>query len=248
MLIQRYTVKIKKHLPVFALCSTLFISYLSLPASSSLQVKADTVSNENYSIDVNTIDTDPGPTPKAEILGTRTVQIKQFTTGPNYTVNASNDSLAITLSQNTIDYGILSSTNPVIRTSGISFSNPAAGAEVLAYENNPPQSALNDTIPNTTCDNGLCSPLLSAVWTNTLTYGFGYRCDSKDTACDPQFGTSNYFKQYATESDGQPLIILSSTKRSGTTNATITDKINISGTQKAGGYYNSITYLAVPNF
>jgi hypothetical protein len=212
-------------------------------------VAGDTVSNGNYSIDVGNIDTNPQPTiqPK-KVLGTQTKS--EFTTGPNYTINTSNDSFSVKLSQDSIDYGILSSTNPVIRTSGISFSNTHSGAEVLVREDHPLLFPPNNFIQNTTCDNGVCSPSTASSWTNTLTYGFGYRCDSLNkNVCDPQFSTSNYFKQYPSDSQNQEAVpILLSSKNESKTQATITYKVNISGTQKAGSYYNSITYLAIPNF
>jgi hypothetical protein len=214
---------------------------------------ADTLSNGNYSIDVGNIDTNPQPTQiqkkQPQILGISTPQ-PEFTTGTNYTVNTSNDSFSINVLQNTVDYGILSSTNPVIRTSGISFSDPKFGAEILTYENHPLESAKNDNIQNTSCDNGDCSSFIAAVWTNTLTYGFGYRCDSQDpTLCDPQFANSNYFKQYPEDSLNEPAEPLMISKGNTRQNkAVVTYKVNIPGTQKVTAYYNSITYLAIPGF
>jgi|ERR1700722_9868271 len=213
----------------------------------------DTLSNGNYSIDVGNIDTNPQPTPivkpQTQVLGISAPQ-PEFTTGPNYTVNTSNDSFLINTSQNTVDYGILSSTNPVIRTSSLSFSDPKFGAEILTYENRPLETAKNDVIQNTSCDNGDCSSFIADVWTNTLTYGFGYRCDSQNaTLCDPQFSNQNYFKQYPEDSlDEQAEPLITSNNDSSQNRAVITYKVNIPGTQKSGAYYNSITYLAVPNF
>lgn len=210
---------------------------------------ADTETNGNYSVNVDTIDTNPQPTIKQKKENAQQTK-PEFTTGPNYTVTTSNDSFSVTLSQNTIDYGVLSSTNPVIRTSDISFSNPKFGSEILGYENNPLQSVKNDTIQNTSCDNGVCSAFTAAVWNNTLTYGFGYRCDSQYAqTCDAQFSNSNYFKQYPNDSTGQlPALLMINYGSNNDAQGIITNKVNISGTQKTAGYYNSITYLAVPNF
>jgi len=240
---------------IYLLFTTFYLlpvaSYLSLIISIPPPVFADEITNGNYSLDVGTIDTNPQPTtkPPQQVLGSQSPK-PEFTTGPNYTVITPQDSFAIKLSQNLIDYGLLSSTNPVIRTSEISVINPHFGSEVLTYENQPLQSSKKDTIQNTTCDNGECSPTIAALWTNTLTFGFVYRCDSNDvTACDPQFSTSNYFKQYPQDSLNQPFEpVITSNEHVSHTDATITYKVNISGTQKVAGYYNSITYLAVPNF
>jgi hypothetical protein len=209
---------------------------------------ADTVSDNNYSIEVNTIDTNPQPTPKAQVIGTNNIKINEFTTGPNYTVTAPNNALSIQLSQNTIDYGILSSTNPVIRTSNINLTNTFLGGEVLSYEDHPLLSTANAVIQNTSCDNGACTPEIAAVWNNTLTYGFGYRCDnSQKNVCDSQFSYSSYFKPFSDVSaDHTPETVMLTGR--GTSQTTITYKVNISGTQKTGGYYNSITYVAIPKF
>lgn len=230
----------------FFLCLIAYFSFYLFPPAAT----ADTVSNTNYSIDVDTIDTNPQPSPHQQVLGITNIDAKDFTTGPNYTSTPSNDSFSINISQDTIDYGILTSTNPVIRTSQISFSNPQSGAEILTYEDTPLQLSTKEIIQNTTCDNGLCTPITAALWTNTLTYGFGYRCDSQNgNSCDPQFSTSNSFKQYPDTLENQPLTpLLVSNQNAEATKATITNKVNISGTQKSGNYYNSITYLAIPNF
>lgn len=226
---------------LFIISSSILVFNLAKPAY------ADTVSNDNYSIDVNTIDTNSQPTPKSQVLGATNVDQKDFTTGPNYTVNSSNSSLTVNLSQNLIDYGILSSTNPIIRTSQISLDNGLLGGEILSYENHPLLSNTNDVIPNTSCDNGACTSDIAAQWTNTLTYGFGYQCQSNQLdICDPQFNTTNYFKPYPLSEiqSAEPILVSDKIQ----SHAVIVYKVNISGTQKTGGYYNSITYLAVPNF
>ena len=230
------------------LCILAYLAIYLLPQTAA----ADTITNGSYSIDVDNIDTNPQPTNQPitppQVLGTKT--INEFTTGPNYTVTSSNDLFGLKLSQYTIDYGILSSTNPVIRTSNILLSNPYSGAQVIADENHTLLFSPNQTIQNTSCDNGDCSTQTASLWNNPLTYGFGYRCDSPQLGvCDPQFTTSDYFKQFPSDTDNQlPEIIMTSTMKSANTKGTITYKVNISGTQKTGAYYNSITYLALPNF
>jgi hypothetical protein len=242
-----------KKIILHTFCGLVVLSQFSLFLFQSSPVYADTISNNNYSIDVGTIDTNPQPTekpkPQSQVLGIQTPK-PEFTTGPDYTVNTSNNSFSVQFSQNSIDYGILSSTNPVIRTSTISFSDPTFGAEILAYENHPLFSSGNAIIQNTNCDNGACSSVTAALWNNTLTYGFGYRCDSQDQSiCDQQFSISNYFKQYPDDSLNELAeTVMDDFGNNKESNAIITDKVNISGTQKTGSYNNNITYLAVPNF
>ncbi|HSX08589.1 MAG TPA: hypothetical protein VLF93_00365 [Candidatus Saccharimonadales bacterium] len=238
---------------VSSLSLLLTFQFLTVPFHLIQIANADTETNGNYSVDVGNIDTNPQPThiPKSQpqVLGTQSPK-PEFTTGPNYTVDSSNDSFSVTISQNIVDYGILSSTNPVIRTSTISFSDLGLGAEILTYEDHPLLSSKNDTIQNTSCDNGSCTSLIAAAWSNTLTYGFGYRCDDYNAnLCDDQFNTSNYFKQYPEISiNQQPSQLLVHYGIGSNLKATITNKVNISGTQKATGYENNITYLAIPSF
>lgn len=214
-----------------------------------LKVIADTVSNANYSIDVKDIDTNPQPTIKPQVLGTQNQQ-SEFTTGPNYTIRSSNDTFSIKLSQGIVDYGILSSTNPIIRTSEISLTTPLHGSQIISYEDHPLLSSLNDSLQNTSCDNGSCTSETAAVWNNALTYGFGYRCDSKQiTVCDSQFSSPNYFKQFSDNAKSQsPEQLLFDNESASNLKATVTYKVNISGTQKVEGYYNSISFLEIPNF
>ena len=229
--------------------SLILILTTSLFISTSLeQAFADTISNDNYQIDVNSINTIPQPSPRPQVLGTNNIKIKDFTTGPNYTVDAPNNSLSISLSQNSIDYGILSSTNPVIRTSKIFLIDNNLGDEVLTYEDTPLTSSTKDVIENTSCDNGVCNPGLASIWDNTLTYGFGYRCDSTGAnVCVADLSYPDYFKPYADLSiNATPQSVILTKK--GKSEADLTYKVNISGTQKSGSYYNSITYLAIPKF
>lgn len=211
-------------------------------------VLGDTVSSDNYSIDVNTIDTNPQSPPKKQVTKTISKTINPFTTGLNYTVVAPANSLSIALSQDSLDYGTLTPTNPIIRTSKISLINASFGSQIFGYENHPLLSSAKQVIENTSCDNGACTPEIAAVWDNTLTYGFGYRCDSQNaTFCDSQFSSTDYYKPYADASTGHiPQPVMYAPR--GNSEATVSYKVNISGTQKIGSYNNSIVYVAIPNF
>lgn len=231
---------------VFLLLSFYFCAFPNI-------VIGDSISNDNYSIDNGNINTNPQPTSipqKHQVLGISTYTPNYFTTGPNYKVTTSQSSLLLESPQNLIDYGILTSTNPEIRTSELSLSSPQVGGQILSDEDHPLTTDTNDVIQNTTCDNGSCSPFIAAPWTNTLTYGFGYRCDSGlNEVCDTQFSTANYFKSYSDDPQNQSLTPIVSSDGSITpTKATVTYKVNISGTQKTGGYSNTLTYIAIPNF
>jgi hypothetical protein len=159
---------------------------------------------------------------------------------------------SFSISQSLIDFGILSPTNPVIRNAILTVNNRSGeGYTVSASENHPLQSAASgQTIPDTTCDNGACTQLVSGIWENALTYGFGYRCDPiSDRDCADGFANNQSYKQFADESKNEaPQTVMLSSSNGGTKQVKITYKVNISGTQPAGAYANTITFIAVPSF
>lgn len=157
-----------------------------------------------------------------------------------------------TISQTSIDFGTLTPTNPVTRANTLTVSNQSAGGySVKAFENHPLMvPTTGATIPDTTCDNGSCSEITASSWTSTLTYGFGYRCDFVDSAnfCPSDFSGENYYKQFADVSKNEK----AQTIMTGTTGrnhkSQITYKVNISATQQAGLYSNTVTYIATPTY
>ncbi|MDO8658856.1 MAG: hypothetical protein Q7K55_09005 [Candidatus Levybacteria bacterium] len=163
-----------------------------------------------------------------------------------------NSLLVFSISENLIDFGELSPTNPIIRTNRLEVSGVfKTGYSIFANQDNKLfYLQPNISIPNTTCDDGICSEKTTSNWSNILTYGFGYRCDNlegKDCAAD--FLNPSYYKRFSDRSlleNPQSIIkgiIFNKSKKS-----QITYKVNISGTQQAGVYNNTITYIAAPNF
>jgi len=161
-----------------------------------------------------------------------------------------------------IDFGTLSPTNPITRTDTLTIANQSAyGYVVTASENHqllvPASGAL---IPDTTCDAGGCSETTATVWSSTLTYGFGFRCDSvsiiyngsTSTDClgggSSFSGNANYFKQFADLSKSETAQTVISGTSGRNQQATITYKVNISSSQAAGEYTNAITYIATPTY
>lgn len=225
------------------------VLWLNVPA-----ISAAGMTDENYSIEADTIGlpSDKSILDQEEKQRTPKPQLPK-TIGKNYTVTIGTgegtpEPFTATISEDIISFGILSATNPVIRETSITINSPL-GFQVFGSTNHPLQNNTNAVIPDTTCDNGQCSETIPAVWTNTLTYGFGYRCDNiVGKYCDTDFTEQDSFKQFAnlkTREYPQP-IMHSGKKAKG--EGKITYKLNISGTQAAGSYSNTITYLAVPNF
>ena len=158
------------------------------------QIRAETMSNDNFIIQgsFNAL-SGKSSGPKYKVNATVGETGPGLYTGKNYKVKAgfeyiypSKANFSFNVSQTIIDFGTLSATNPVTRTTNLTVINPSGGYTVLAYEDHPLLTTNGATINDTTCDNGACSDTLPALWTNTLTYGFGYRCDNlQENDCEP---------------------------------------------------------------
>lgn len=240
------------------LCIGLFL--IAQKVISAHQVIGFTMSNDNWIIDFANLNMTSGKKSGGQYTLTDTVgQIAPgLYSGTNYEVRAgfqyvySIIPFRFTISNLEIDFGSLTPTNPVTRTSTLTVSNGSAnGYTVTAYENHAlliPGSG--QMIPDTTCDSGTCNEITSSAWSSNLAYGFGYRCDNViGTDCADGFAISTYYKQFANNSIGetaQP--VMEGTNVGRTKEVTITYKVNISGTQPPGDYTNQIIYIAVPTF
>jgi hypothetical protein len=151
-----------------------------------------------------------------------------------------------------VNFGILDPNSPSLRTQNLIVSNgSAAGYNVYAFANHQLLNPANgQLIPDTVCDSGPCSETVSAPWTSTLTYGFGYRCDNvSGTDCASGFTTGTYFKQFADASFNEsPVAVMTGLNVGRDKEVTITYKANISAVQPAGLYSNVITYIATPTY
>ncbi|HZJ18155.1 MAG TPA: hypothetical protein VFD45_00865 [Patescibacteria group bacterium] len=152
------------------------------------------------------------------------------------------------ISQTSIDFGTLTPANPVTRTNTLTVNNQSAGGYTVTSNENhqllvPATGAL---IPDTTCDDGLCTSSNATAWTSSLTYGFGYRCDDlSDTDCVTDFTDSSFYKPFSASPSAT--VVMSGATGVGK-ESQVTYKVNISATQPAGAYSNIITYIAMPTF
>ncbi len=138
----------------------------------------------------------------------------------------------------------------------ITITSPAGhGYEILAIANHPLVSN-NYTIPDTSCNSNNCTINLSAPWTLSTTYGFGFNAlgiNSSQTVTN--IGTSNYFtnstyyRPFASLSKNElPQVFMSENTRVKDRTARITYKVNISINQTAGNYSNLINLIAIPKY
>lgn len=231
--------------------TTLYLLLHTEPAS------ALTMSNDNYILQMGNFNMSSGkPTGDNYKMGVTTGQTGPgLYTGTNYKVRSgfqyihSVIAFAFSITNTDINFGTLTANNPVTRTSNLTISNgSAAGYSVTASENHqllvPATGAI---IPDTTCDDGTCTESTSAAWTNSLTYGFGYRCDNvTGTDCASGFTTSTFYKQFDASPSAKTVMSGANVGRNKETQ--ITYKVNISTTQAAGLYTNIIMYIATPTF
>ena len=240
---------------LIGLLGCLFIGLFLTTASGQ------TMSNKDYIIkmqDINTVSgltggTNYKPRPTSGEISSDVLKGVNFKVRTGFENIASHLPFSVTLSSDLIDFGILSPTNPIIRTVDLRMHNlPLHGYSVIAFEDHPLRKspdASGEFIPDTTCDNGGCSQENAGEWTNTLTYGFGYRCDNvTGVDCSNSFSNSNFYKHLPDISNGQSSQSVMSGIRAKNKETRISYKVNISGNQAQGIYSNIITYIAIPNF
>lgn len=240
---------------LFALLSFEFLFLNLSPASGQ------TMSNKDYIIKMQGFNTISGTTTNTDysmrsIVGGLSPVVSE---GVNFKIKAGFENtepslpFSVSLSSDLIDFGILSPTNPIVRTVTLSvYSLSTFGYSVIASEDHPLKmspEASGANIADVTCDNGECNQETAAEWINSLTYGFGYRCDNVTGAdCDSSFSKSNFYKHFANTSNLQLPQSVMSGIGSKNKDIQVSYKVNIAGTQGEGFYNNIITYIAIPNF
>ena len=240
---------------IFFILATCYILLDTAP------VGAQTMSNKDYKVKMQGFNTISGTTTNTDYQLRSTVGDLSpvVSEGVNFKVRTGLENIAstlpfsVSLSSDLIDFGSLSPTNPIVRTVDLSvYSLSISGYSVIASQDHPLQinpDASGANIPDATCDNGECSQEKAGIWINTLTYGFGYRCDNIIGAdCDSSFSKTNFYKHFADISNGQSSQSVMAGIGSKNKDVRLSYKINISGNQVPGTYTNIITYIAVPNF
>ena len=240
----------------FFLCLLL---YLTLPLAIPPSAHAEISINDNWSIQVDDVNlnSDTPTTSNQKNQLTKNADEELTDQGTNYKIKTgfdnskSQSTISLSISNNIIDFGILSPTNNIYRTSSIDFKTGKDNYGILIASLDHPlrTSDSNTSIPDSTCDNGSCSETTAAPWTNTLTYGFGYRCDNiKSSNCATDFKNPDYYKQFSDSSKNEKPEIISTSNTAQNQELQITYKINLAKTQPAGPYSNNITYILAPGY
>lgn len=207
---------------------------------------AFTMGNEGYLLE-STIEENHPPRMEARLDSAR----QPIVTTPSYAPTNASIPFTLSLSNTVVDYGTLSPTEPVTRTTTLTVSHGAAnGYRVLVSEEHELRSEENASIPDASCDNGSCTERIASYWRSILSYGFGYRCDNLFREdCDPGFLQPDFFKQFPNTALSEPPETLMANSTWGRSKkATITFKVNVAKAQAEGSYRNTVTFLTVPNF
>lgn len=239
-----------------------FIGYsilvaLVLIGSIPAKARALTMSNADYIIEMGNLNSFAGNKSGSgfKLLDTGGQLAPGLFSGTNYKVRSGFEYIksiipfSFQISSLEISFGTLDPTSPVTRTNFLTISNGSAlGYQVTAQENHALLQPSNGKfIPDTTCDDGLCTTTTATQWNGSLTYGFGYNCENiSGTDCASGFTDNTYFKQFAASPSA--VAVMSSTNVGRGRKVQITYKVNVSATQEAGTYTNQIQYIATPTF
>lgn len=164
----------------------------------------------------------------------------------------------------TIPFGTLATVNKFyVGCHRLDVSTNAANGFATTIENNKPLKAASSSIPKTTCDAGACTNIATTTWASEANNGLGYSCEniSGNGLCSngtlPLGGVTSYRNISCTGGTGfdncnaavdTTQIFMSTSSPVSAQDVRIHYKISISGTQPAGSYSNTVTYIATPVF
>lgn len=229
----------------FILFTILFSNLFFLSANTIISAKE--MQGKNTYLEIDTLKTTNIAAQPSE-TNTESTNIEQVTFIKS---NKNTKSFVFSISPLIIEYGELSPTNPVIRTSILNITNLLNPIyTVFTQEDHRLNSADGNFIPDASCDNGICSAYIAATWENTLSFGFGYSCDrNRQPDCTNSFHTANQFKQFANKERQEDMAtVMKGTGSDKDKESTIIYKVNTASSQPAGSYTNTITYTLVPGY
>ncbi len=164
---------------------------------------------------------------------------------------------SFSISNISINFGEVLPQTPQTRTATLTVKAGGAGGYVVKAQEIHPLKLVSGTatIPNTTCDSGTCTRTQAGLWTQNTTEGFGFNMSGDDIPSD--FVNSNYFRPFADLSANEDAAVIMSKNQvtwdypnntwPWESQATITYKVNILGTQEAGTYTTIIRFSAIPS-
>jgi len=248
-----------KIVSIVAICIFVYL-FIRLFSQSA---HALTMSNSFYIIQMGNLNSiagnTSGPSNKLSITSGETGSGLYSLSGVNYKVRAGFQYVRPTqfifqIQNPAVNFGTLAATIPVNRTSNLLVTNYSAyGYVVTAMEASQMKDQTSgSTIPDTTCDNGLCTTSTAQPWVlnvdgSSTTYGFGYNCTNiSGTECPATFTNGTYFRPFSASPSAT--VVMSSSNVGKNQTVQILYRLNIAQTQASGLYTNVITYIATPTF
>lgn len=249
---------------VFLFLTSLFILTTCYMLHTTVKALALTMSNGFYIVEMGNLNSiagnTSGPSNKLSFTSGETGSGLYSLNGVNYKVRAGFQYIhsiipfSFSIQNPAVNFGTLTATIPVNRASILTVSNGSAnGYIVTGMESSSLRvSATGPTIPDTSCDNGLCTTTSAQPWLpnvdgSSTTYGFGYNCTNvSGTECPTDFVDATYFRPFAASPSAAT--VMSNTNVGKNQKVQITYRVNVSQTQASGLYANVITYIATPTF
>ena len=155
-----------------------------------------------------------------------------------------------TISDLDLDFGSLITGTPSLLTNILTVTTGSAfGYTVKTIEDHSLRLISGSTtIPDTSCDLALpCTQTDATPWTVDTRYGFGYNIQGTDVDV-ADFVDNTYFRSFPIQDVDQPATVMSRAGVATDSAATVTYKVNVSGSQAAGIYQNNLQYIATPSF
>ena len=165
----------------------------------------------------------------------------------NFTVSPGAAPTGGSVTDSTLDFGMLSPTTPKTGSHYLSVSTNAAGGYLVTAGESGPLSSGTDIIPDVVGDDGSITHLLAGPWALSNTYGFGYTVANR-VGSDAAF--SSGFKQFADASASEVAqTVMTAAAPVEAHEIELTYKVNVSAyVQPMGAYATTVTYLATGNF
>ncbi|KKT43993.1 MAG: hypothetical protein UW64_C0009G0030 [Microgenomates group bacterium GW2011_GWC1_44_37] len=221
-------------------------------------VLADTLISPSFQIDMSTINMTGGNKSSASYRLSDTVgqTVQGQFNSAGYIIKAGFQYIqgltpfTFTISNLDLNYGSLIPGTPSLLTNILTVTTGSAyGYTVKTLEDHPLRISNGvATIADTSCDlASTCTQSDATPWTVGTRYGFGYNIQGTDVDT-ADFVDSTYFRPFPIQDADQPATVMSRVGIATASAATVTYKVNISGTQAAGTYQNNIQYIAIPSF
>jgi hypothetical protein len=251
--------KTPKSLVLINVSLILFIIITLLFTPTFLEIAyADTLTSPTFEVDMGTINITGGSKSSSSFKLTDTVgqtfqgqfDSSGFVIKAGFQYIYSIIPFTFTISNLDLNFGSLVPGTPSLLTNVLTVTTGSAhGYSVKTIEDHPLRLTNGSaTIPDTSCDLGLpCTQTDAAPWVDDLRYGFGYNVQGTDVDIS-DFTDNSYYRPFPVQNLDQPATVMFRSNIATDSAATVTYKINISGSQAAGTYQNNIQYIAIPSF